>query len=298
MIMESRGAAFPSRHRVSGRIAAVGDIHGRPDRLLAALSAISDPAETEVILLGDYVDRGPDTLGVLEMLRELEADHPFRDLVILAGNHDQMVFEGAAGDDEALGSWLINGGMHLIMDEMGNPGDIRGAARDLASLLPRQLAARLRGEMPLWHASGSVTFIHAGIPPGAGGDAFLHAPFPSREGEEHHHPLWVREPFLERAGGHVGPYGSPTFVVHGHTCLRAGGDVPGAVLDAALSALCRDRIGIDTSNRDHALLLEADGAEMRLTFVLPDPRPAAEARVALLSLREGFADAGKGPEPG
>ena len=87
---------FPGDMKTDGRIAVIGDIHGRLDALDAALAAIDDPARTELILLGDYVDRGPDSRGVLDRLKEIEASGRFRNVVLLPGNHDGMLWTGVA----------------------------------------------------------------------------------------------------------------------------------------------------------------------------------------------------------
>ena len=86
-------AALPSGMRTARRVVALADVHGRLDALKAAIAAIPDPAGAELVLLGDYVHRGPDSRGVLDYLCALEENHPFADLILLPGNHDHMLFE-------------------------------------------------------------------------------------------------------------------------------------------------------------------------------------------------------------
>src|SRR5690606_23968402 len=79
------------------RVYAVGDIHGRRDLFAALVEAIdaddagSEPAETTVILLGDLVDRGPDSAGVIALAREWQSRRSVR---ILGGNHEEMFLRG------------------------------------------------------------------------------------------------------------------------------------------------------------------------------------------------------------
>jgi len=92
---------------VPGRLFAIGDIHGCVAALDAILKAVAPQPEDTVVLLGDYVDRGPDTCGVLEMLIALARRTR---LVPLLGNHDEMLLLIAAGRIELLDDWLAFGG--------------------------------------------------------------------------------------------------------------------------------------------------------------------------------------------
>jgi serine/threonine protein phosphatase 1 len=94
-----------------GRIIAIGDVHGYAAALAAVLEAIQPAAEDTLVTLGDYVDRGPDTPGVIDQLIAL-ADRCR--LVPLLGNHDEMVIElhhGGGGLDE----WLNWGGRETLL---------------------------------------------------------------------------------------------------------------------------------------------------------------------------------------
>jgi serine/threonine protein phosphatase 1 len=88
------------------RILAIGDIHGCSLALDSLLAMIAPRADDLLVTLGDYVDRGPDSRGVVERL--LRLNHDYR-LVALGGNHEQMIL-AARRDAEIRGGWLASGG--------------------------------------------------------------------------------------------------------------------------------------------------------------------------------------------
>ncbi len=197
---------------------AIGDIHGQRDALLAAhrrieadRAACGDP-EAPVIHLGDLVDRGPDSAGVIELLIE-GADRGAPWITIL-GNHDRM-FRGFLGDPDyqdpglrADLSWLnprLGGDTTLasygIADAFERPRDeVHGEALER---VPERHRAFLAG-LPLTHLRGELLFVHAGIRPG----------LPLAEQTETD-LVWIRSGFLEDPRDH-GP-----LLVHGHTALEA-----------------------------------------------------------------------------
>jgi len=101
------------------RTIAIGDIHGCLDALNALLYAIQPTPEDTIITVGDYVDRGPDSRGVIERLLELEKT---THLVPLLGNHEEMLIAVLAREMEPYG-WLNHGGVDT-MDSYGFSGDL------------------------------------------------------------------------------------------------------------------------------------------------------------------------------
>jgi serine/threonine protein phosphatase 1 len=219
------------------RVYAIGDVHGCLDQLTALHALIAeDLAERpidapELVHLGDLVDRGVDSAGVVALLA---AGPPIPDVptVTLMGNHEHMMLAAlAAADDEPAGLWLANGG-DATLRSWAVP---RGAARATwpGHMLPRQLMF-LR-DLAVTHRVGPYVFVHAGLRPGI---ALAH--------QTRHDMLWIREPFLSFTGD-LG-----AVVVHGHTpnpepVIRGNriGIDTGAVMGGALTCavLEADRLG-------------------------------------------------------
>jgi len=101
---------------LSGRILAIGDIHGCMTALEVLLQSIDLQPDDTLVTLGDYVDRGPDTRRVLDRLIALSRTHY---LVALRGNHEHMMLE-ARLDSRAAVAWLENGGREAL-DSYGAP---------------------------------------------------------------------------------------------------------------------------------------------------------------------------------
>src|ERR1700761_1193263 len=101
---------------------AIGDIHGRLDlfeRALAAIAARAGAASHTVVCLGDYVDRGPDSAGVIARLIDLEGP----DFVCLKGNHEAMMIAAfVPGQDGEMALWKSNGGRETLESYGGRRG--------------------------------------------------------------------------------------------------------------------------------------------------------------------------------
>ena len=195
------------------RIYAIGDVHGRADLLGKLQSRIARDAgraqETRkvVVYLGDYVDRGPDSAGVIDRL----IDGPLAGLeqVFLMGNHEDFFLQFL--EDPDVGAlWVRNGG-DATLASYGLDGAAECGAKDMAALsrslhdkLPDRHLEFLKG-LSVSHREGDYFFVHAGIRPGVPLD---------RQSEED--LLWIREPFLDS------PDERDVVVVHGHTPV----DVP------------------------------------------------------------------------
>lgn len=89
------------------RLFAIGDIHGCLPALDALLGVIQPAGDDTIVTLGDYVDRGPDSRGVIERLIDLSGRCR---LIPLLGNHDQMMLEIYDGRVELFIEWLLYGG--------------------------------------------------------------------------------------------------------------------------------------------------------------------------------------------
>src|SRR4051794_27405372 len=131
---------------MSGRTIAIGDIHGCSKALEAILDAIRPRPDDEIVTLGDYINRGPDTRGVIEWLIDLGRRCR---LVPILGNHDQMLLEARPGLHPT--TWLSMGGVATL--------DSYGPGRDLA-LIPQEHFEFLEGCSDI-HETDTHIFVHA-----------------------------------------------------------------------------------------------------------------------------------------
>lgn len=212
----------------------IGDIHGCLDPLQKTLAAIDqDRARTKPlyyaeIYLGDYVDRGPDSAGVIECLARRARVHK---AVFLKGNHDAMMQEFAAGR-RTLADWLPYGGADTLRSYGATPEAIAANAEGLRHLIPAQHADFLAACEYSFEVE-DYFFVHAGVRPGRP----LHLQVPEDL-------MWIRDDFLN----HRGNLGA--IVVHGHTPVEAAefkvnriGIDTGAYMTGQLSCLRIDGTG-------------------------------------------------------
>lgn len=230
----------------------IGDIHGLATALEVALALVDQRGGGTLVTLGDYVDRGPDSLGVLDRL--IEAGNHL-DLVALAGNHEQLMWQSLC-QDEIHPLWRLNGAYTVFGPEVDRPG--RAALRDLTGPARCAFLDGLRD----YHRVGDLVFVHAGLPPGKGDfDAMLPALTPWRTpgADARACPqLWIRREFLEakRNPGQV-------FVVHGHT-IHDGVTLRRHCLSVDVGSYTSGRIA----------LVEIDGDRYRPTIITDPDQPA------------------------
>jgi serine/threonine protein phosphatase 1 len=220
------------------RAYAIGDVHGRLDLLDQLLEDIvadhrSRPgAKGLIVLLGDYLDRGPASAQVVERVRTL-AIEGFK-IVALAGNHEEVLLRILDGDGTQLTGWLTYGGAQALASYGVD-------AAEVSQLAPADAQVKVASAIPATHREflhqlgdsfrfGNYLFVHAGIRPGI-----------PLESQSLHDLRWIREPFLSDTRDHG------MTVVHGHT------------ISERVEAL-GSRIGIDTgayaSGRLTALAIE------------------------------------------
>jgi len=137
------------------RTLAIGDIHGCSAALLALESFASIQPDDLVVALGDYVDRGPDSHGVLDWLI---ARHRRGGLVAVCGNHELMMLQ-ARDDDDALAYWLRVGGDATLASY--SPFDDAGRLADV----PDSHWAFLENDLVPYHETDTHFFVHAGAYP-------------------------------------------------------------------------------------------------------------------------------------
>jgi serine/threonine protein phosphatase 1 len=240
------GAAPPA---VPGgrRIYAIADIHGHLDLLERLLDLIAADAETApparpvLVFLGDYIDRGPQSRGVVDRLASgPPATGPLAEAewITLRGNHEDYLLRFL--DNTRVGpSWFCNGGMDTVRSYAGSA--VHGNEADMAALQMALLWAippvhqRFLSRLDVAHREGDYLFVHAGIRPGI-----------PLESQDPHDLMWIRGIFLASDA----PFGA--MVVHGHSITTT-------------PDIRANRIGIDTgafcNGRLTALVLE--GTERR-----------------------------------
>jgi serine/threonine protein phosphatase 1 len=173
---------------------AVGDIHGCLDklnRLLAACEAHAGARPAHYVFLGDYIDRGPQSRGVIDLLMAKQAAQPGT-VVCLRGNHEQMAIDAHARV-RAIPLWLANNALSTLRNYDGK------------RISPEHLA--WLNALPFCHDDGLRFFVHAGID--------LTVPLAAQEPEV---MVWMREPFLSECDA----VDCGRFIVHGHTPVPGG----------------------------------------------------------------------------
>lgn len=233
------------------RVYAIGDVHGRLDLLDILLEKIAEDdtrrgeSDTEIIFLGDLIDRGPASAGVVERLRTLsENDRRFRFLI---GNHEEIFRKALSGDLKALKLLIRIGGRETIFSYGVTPDEYMACDFDelfclMRSNVPRQHLEFI-AEFEQYIEIGDYIFVHAGLRPGV-----------TLEDQRASDLHWIRNEFLESKADFGG------VVVHGHNVTPE--------MDRRVN-----RIGIDTgayaTGRLTALGLEGE-AQWKIVAELVD----------------------------
>lgn len=222
------------------RIYAVGDIHGREDLLRRMGDLIAEDMGTAAagsavtgVLIGDYVDRGPSSAGVLKVLAEGQFPVP---LIALRGNHEEMLLS-FLDKAEQLDAWRRYGGIETLhsfgidAEKARHREHFFVVQSELRAAIPERVKAFL-GEMRLSHSVGDYFFCHAGVRPGI-----------PLEAQSARDLLWIRDDFVHSRADHG------MVIVHGHTPVEQ-------------PELLDNRINIDTgaylSDRLSCVVLEED----------------------------------------
>jgi serine/threonine protein phosphatase 1 len=181
------------------RAIAIGDIHGCSRALETLLTAIQPRPDDVIVALGDYVNRGPDTRGVIERMIALEKQCT---LIPLLGNHDQMLLDTLSGRPQSFSIWMRLGGGATLLSYGASPGVVTGAAM---SRIPSEHVAFLR-RCRDYHESNSHIFVHAKYAP----DLPM-----SRQ------PAWLLR-WESLRDGAPGPHVSGKPVIAGHSSQKTG----------------------------------------------------------------------------
>lgn len=189
------------------RIYAVGDVHGRADLTTALFKRIdvdlkADPTSKSMeIFLGDYIDRGPHSRQVMELLIKRQAE---RETVFLKGNHEACAWQ-FLNDPMILYPWKDLGGASTLLSygvklpRFGDPRSLHSAGVALREAMPDSHRNFIQN-LKLSFTYGDFFFVHAGVRPGV--------PLEKQSEED---LLWIRDDFLLHEEYFA------KIVVHGHT---------------------------------------------------------------------------------
>lgn len=225
------------------RVYAIGDIHGRDDLfaelldLIRADNAARGPARVTLILLGDLVDRGPQSAEVVE--RAIRLRDEFGDLRLLIGNHEECFLSALSGDVRQLRYFMRIGGDATVASYWNSDLKLDEATFE-------EVAERFPAMVPTAHVNfltsgedvveiGDYAFVHAGIRPGVALEKQIRSDL-----------RWIRGDFLNDKRDHG------AMVVHGHSIQEEVDEWP-------------NRIGIDTGAYKSGVLtaLAIEGSERR-----------------------------------
>lgn len=188
------------------KIYAIGDIHGRFDKLRALMDKIDIDYGTDILVfLGDYIDRGPQSFEVVDYLIDLKKLQP--KTIFLKGNHEEMFEKYVSGEDRM--TYLFNGGQQTLDSYMSRP-----RKPDVPLIPPEHL--EFFNSLRLYYETMNYIFVHAGLK--------KKVPLDKQMPED---LLWIRKKFIESK------YDYGKMVVFGHTPLPE-------------PLLLPNKIGIDT----------------------------------------------------
>ena len=227
------------------RVYAIGDVHGRVDLLEQAFAKIDvdlkkkPPAQSLEVLLGDYIDRGPNSRQVIDLLIGRKRHRP---MMCLKGNHEVYIQEFLQ-NPSILDDWQQYGALETLMSyglkpkltsDMNEKEELAGALSNALPQSHRLFFASLGASI----SCGDYLFVHAGVRPGV--------PLDEQREED---MLWIREDFLlcEDDFGKV--------IVHGHTPVREPDFQPNRI-NIDTGAYATGKLTCLVIERDQVLVLE------------------------------------------
>lgn len=175
------------------KIFAIGDIHGRLDKLMSLMCEIPiNPAQDTLLFIGDYIDRGDDGPDVVDYVLGLKKR--FSSMICLCGNHESMLLRYLEGIDEEL--YVQNGGLATLKAYGISPSD---SLRKRKEKIPAH-HLRFYESLRLYYETEDYIFVHAGLMPGV--------PLALQNTQD---LLWVRDEFIS-SGNNFGKR-----VIFGHS---------------------------------------------------------------------------------
>lgn len=177
------------------RIIAIGDIHGCASELESLIERLAPTRNDLLVFLGDYIDRGPNSARVIDLILELKSRC---EVVALMGNHERMFLDFLEHPESAgAGLFILNGGSSTLANYAGPEGSFE---------IP-EAHIRFFHSLKYFHEVEDYFFVHAGVP-----DVPLKSVTPDKYASD---LLWMRQPFLSSS------YDWSKVIVHGHTPVSA-----------------------------------------------------------------------------
>ena len=173
---------------LTGRLLAVGDIHGCLKPLQQLMHQVTPQPADQVVFLGDYIDRGPESRGVIDYLLDFRERWP--QTIFLKGNHEAMLLDYLAGQERL--RYLLNGGETTLY-----------GYREGGRLQIPETHLQFLHSLRLYFETDRYIFVHAGLRPEV-----------ATENQSEEDLLWIREEFLSSS------YQWGKTVVFGHTPMR------------------------------------------------------------------------------
>lgn len=249
----------------NSRCYAIGDVHGCLDQLSLLLERIIHDNAARVpvdniyvVTVGDLIDRGPDSRGVIDLL--MARPMPSASFVFLTGNHEELFLQILDGDDSALPDWLEFGGFECAISYGADPDRLVGpdGGEELRAHVPAHHAAFIRSFGDGFRF-GDYLIVHAGIRPGR--------PIDRQRVSD---MRWIRREFLQSDSDHG------AVIVHGHTICEEPDEQP-------------NRIGIDTGAYDNGRLtaIGLEGTERWFLHADGPPARFGEGLAEALARRDG-----------
>jgi serine/threonine protein phosphatase 1 len=181
---------------MSGDLYAIGDIHGCLDFLERLIDRINpDLTSDRLVFIGDYIDRGPQSKGVVDYIVRLKHLASPGQIICLKGNHEAMFLDFLQG--AAAGLFLFNGGLSTLEDYWGD------AWVDREDLVLPPDHAQFYQDLQLYYETPGYIFVHGGLKPGV----------PLAEQQEDD-LLWIRGEFI------TSPEDFGRRVIFGHTPFK------------------------------------------------------------------------------
>lgn len=252
---------------VEGKIITIGDLHGQGDLHTALAKEIQKEAtpdkETNIIYLGDYIDRGPNSIQILD---DIQKGYENAKTHYLMGNHEQFLYHALTSDayrrysrKDALLNWIYYGGIDVceelkLFDDSFQESRIKDYYTYLEQKIKKtekKFQKKLRekiGEdrlnfikkLDVFWRQDRLLLVHAGVHPSIDLKNFLNIKIDYMPENFEWHPLWIREKFLTWDGS----FEENIFVIHGHTIQKT-------------PILKNNKLGIDTGSFNNGCITAA-----------------------------------------